>query len=456
MSAPEIASPAGRPPSLRRDLAVGLSLGLSLFWLLAMITAGFVVRHELEEIFDAALRQTAERILPLAVIEQINAEDAPTSRQISALGPPMTGQITYVLRGRDGRIALFSDDADLAVFAQPLAEGFHTVNDHRIYARSAVSGAYQIEVAEPFSYRREARLDTIGSMFLPLVLLLPASFFGIALFTRARLAPVAALSVEVAGRDASDLSPLTTPGLQLELEPIRTAVDRLMARLSRTLDAERSFTANAAHELRTPVAAVLAQTQRLVAEAPEGPLRQRAQGIEAELKRVARLAEKLLHLSRAEGGGVLADIASDMAPILSMVAEDFLRAGHGGRLRLTLPEGGASLRIDPDAFAILARNLIENALIHGDSAEPVEVTLAPDGGLTVSNAGPVIPPEVLSRLTARFERAGSISGGSGLGLAIAAAITRGTGATLTLTSPAPGRSDGFEARFRPAGRHASQ
>lgn len=438
-----------RPRSLRRDLALGLSLGLSVFWLLAMLTAGLVVRHELREIFDAALRQTAERILPLAVIEQINADDATATRRVLAIGSQSEAQITWVLRDAAGTIVLFSDDADLAVFAAPLSEGFHTVSDHRIYARLAVSGAYRIEVAEPLSYRREAQFETIGAMILPLFLLLPASFFGIALFTRARLRPVAALSVEVAGRDASDLTPLTTPGLQAELVPVRAAVDRLMSRLSRTLAAERSFTANAAHELRTPVAAVLAQTQRLVTEAPDGPLRQRAQGIEAELKRLARLAEKLLHLSRAEGGGVLSETAQDMVPILAMVAEDFARAGESGRLRLTLPEGPALSRIDPDAFAILARNLIENALIHGDPAEPVAVTLAPDGALAVRNAGPVVPADTLAELTTRFKRADSMASGSGLGLTIAAAIAEGTGARLVLKSPMPGRDDGFEARFQP-------
>lgn len=441
------ASGEPHPRSLLRDLALGLSLGLSVFWLLAMTVAGLAVRHELREIFDAALEQTAERILSIAVIEQINAEDPTATRRVSAIGSEPRAQITWVLRDATGAIRLISDDADPAVFAAPLPEGFHTVNDHRIYARSAVSGTYRIEVAEPLSYRREAQFDTIGAMFLPLFLLLPVSVFGIALFTRARLRPVAALSVEVAGRDASDLTSLTTPGLQAELVPIRAAVDRLMARLARTLEAERSFTANAAHELRTPVTAALAQTQRLAIEAPDGPLRERANGVETELKRLARLAEKLLHLSRAEGGGVLSETPQDMVPILAIVAEDFAR--EGGRLRLTLPEGPALSRIDPDAFAILARNLIENALIHGDAAEPVTATLAPDGGLAVTNGGPAIPADTLALLTTRFERGGSTASGSGLGLAIVAAIAKGTGAKLKLISPAPGRRDGFEARFQP-------
>lgn len=259
---------------------------------------------------------------------------------------------------------------------------------------------------------------------------------------------MAALSAEVAGRDASDLAPLTTAGLQAELMPIRDAVNRLMAHLARTLEAERNFTANAAHELRTPVAASLAQTQRLIAEAPDGPLRDRARAIEAELQRLARLGAKLLDLSRAEGGAVLAPAPRDLAPILDLVVADFTRAG-APRLRLSLPAAAPS-RLDPDAFAILARNLIENALTHGDPAQPVAVTLGADASLRVVNAGPVVPPDQLDRLTRRFERAGSRARGAGLGLAIAASIAEAAGARLVLSSPAPGRNDGFEAALIPA------
>ncbi|HEY0275314.1 MAG TPA: histidine kinase dimerization/phospho-acceptor domain-containing protein, partial [Paenirhodobacter sp.] len=312
---------APSPRSLRRDLAVGLSLGLVVFWLLAMAAAAYVLHEEMGEIFDAVLRQTAERILPLAEIGHIEASDPTLLQPVSADGSRSTAQLTWVLRDQTGAIVLLSDRASPAIFAQPLAAGFHTANDHRIFALIPGTGSYRIEVAEALSYRREAVRETMVALLLPLLLLLPASLFGIAWFTRARLRPVTVLSDEVATRGAADLSPLITPGLQAELIPIRAGVDRLMAQLARTLEAERSFTANAAHELRTPMAALLAQTQRLMAETPEGPLRQRARTIEAELKRLARLAEKLLHLSRAEASGVLlAASAQDMVPVLVLVA----------------------------------------------------------------------------------------------------------------------------------------
>jgi two-component system OmpR family sensor kinase len=103
-------------------------------------------------------------------------------------------------------------------------------------------------------------------------------------------------------------------------------------------------------------------------------------------------------------------------------------------------------RIDPDAFAILLRNLVENALRHGDPSEPVRIAV--DGGtITVVNGGPAIDPDGLERLRRRFVRA-SAAPGSGLGLSIADAVTRTIGADLNLRSPASGRPDGFEAVVR--------
>jgi len=444
-----IAPETVRSRSLRRDLALGLGFGLAVLWLLGMLGAGLVLKREIDEVFDASLQETAERILPIAVIELINSDIVGPARRVSPVGP-MDEYMKYVVRGGDGAILLYSHQARLDAFATPLATGFHTIADHRLFVLTAVSGAYQIEVAEPLDHRREVLMRTELAMLVPLAILIPFSLLGIAWFVGRSLRPVAALSKEVRGRGASELSPLQTRGLQTELLPIRNAVNQLMARLKRAMESERSFTANAAHELRTPVASTLAQTQRLIAEVPPGPLRLRAQTIEAELRRLARLSEKLLQLSRAEGGGVLAEDPQDLAPILAMVVQDFARAGQGERLRLSLPEGGTTpARMDPDAFAILARNLIENALTHGDPAQPIDISLARDASLSVTNACPVIPADALSRLTTRFERAGARTAGSGLGLAIVASIARGAGARLALLSPAPGRADGFAAQVSP-------
>ena len=131
-----------------------------------------------------------------------------------------------------------------------------------------------------------------------------------------------------------------------------------------------------------------------------------------------------------------------------MVAGEFGGyADAAGRIELELPDGPVFESIDVDAFAILARNLIENALKHGSQDEPVRVSLSADGVLRVANAGPIVPPDMLARLSEPFERGQSLTKGTGLGLAIAKTIAAGTGGRLELVSPRNNREDGFEARF---------
>jgi two-component system, OmpR family, sensor kinase len=435
-----------RRRSLRRDLALGLSAGVAALWLLGLAGAALAIRAELDTVFDSALQEAAERLLPLAVIELINAETAAEARRVVPIAPHAE-TLTYVVRNPAGVILLASHDADPATFPQPPREGFRDTGTHRIYGRSAVSGAYILEIAEPLAQRRAALAGSLTALALPMLVALPLGILGILWFTRRSLRPVEALSNELAGRGATDLRPLASAPLPEELVPVRAAVDRLMADLARALEAERSFSGNAAHELRTPLAAALAQTQRLIVELPAGPSRDRARMVEAELQRLGRLAANLLDLARAEGALVASAPAQDVVPALAMVAAEF--AGKG-RLDLRLPDQPVCARIDADAFAILARNLIENALRHGSADRPVTVALEADGVLRVTNGGAVVPPERLARLPRRFERGDGRTSGAGLGLAIAATIAGNSGGHLELASPAPGCRDGFEARFRPA------
>src|SRR5690606_1680878 len=205
---------------------------------------------------------------------------------------------------------------------------------------------------------------------------------------------------------------------------------------------------NSAHELRTPVAAALAQTQRLIAEAPDGTTRERAQQIETALRRLSRLSEKLMQLARAEGGRLQAAEPTDVVAILRMVVGEMTGSAEGaGRIDLVVPAAPVLSSIDPDAFAILARNLIENALKHGSRQQSVHVALSEDSALRVTNTGSAVPPDLLARLSKPFERGRTQADGTGLGLAIAKAIATGTGGKIELISPLEGRQDGFEAKF---------
>ena len=349
----------------------------------------------MNEVFDSALEETAQRILPLAVTDILNRENNSRNRIAPTL-KKHDEYLTYLVRDSQGNLLLQSHDADLSAFNASPLEGFSNTSTHRIYGASAVSGTLFIEVAEPLTHRHEAALEAGLALLLPLI------------------------------------------------EPIAAAVNRLLERLQRALEAERSFTANSAHELRTPLATALAKVQRLKTLLHSDALRDNVTEVEVALRSLSALSEKLLELAKAEGGGAIAQRTHNLVPILALIVADF-ESQTPGRISLTLPAGEMNSFLDPDAFAILVRNLIENAIKHGSHQHPVEVILSADGNFRVRNSGNIVPADELNLLRNRFTRSKTDASGSGLGLAIADAIATGANIHLHLQSPAKGKQDGFEA-----------
>lgn len=436
-----------RGGSLVWRLAIGIGLVVALLWAVAAIVTADFLRREVDEQFDSALAETAQRILPLAAVEILGREEDGVAQRVATIGEHAE-QFTYVVRDARGRVLFQSHDADPAAFPPLGPMGFRNIGDFRYYDISALSGSLTVTMAEPLAHRREvlSRLQLV--LGLPLFAVIPLSFIGIALVVRRSFGPILRLRAAIEGRGAGDLSPVASePGLPTEVSPVVDALNSLLARLEATFEAERSFAANAAHELRTPLAGAIAQAQRLQAETQDPSAQKRGKDIEVTLKRLTHLSERLMQLARAEGGRLRADTPTDLTPWLRLVVEDLQRMHPEGRFALDLPEGGVMSDIDPDVFAILCRNLVENALKHGTAGEEVAITLTADGRLRVVNEGPVIPPDVLARLTERFERSDGAGEGSGLGLAIVNTIADRTGGDFSVASPAPGRTSGFEARF---------
>lgn len=435
------------PKSLRWRLSIWLVLGVALLWTSAAIVTVKNQRKELDEVFDSSLKETAQRLLPLAVLDLVDHDEDSPPRSVAALRN-QDEFFTFVVRNRDGKVLLRSQTSDDSIFPPFSGVGFVNSPTHRIYFDSTLGGALTIAVAEPLAHRNQIATEAFAGLALPLGVLVPFSLLAVWVLVHISMRPLEAFRAGIERRGSGDLAPLPVYQLPSEIEPIAEAVNSLLERLRRTLEAERSFTANSAHELRTPVAAALAQTQRLVSETSDPATRKRAEQIEASLQRLARLSEKLMQLAKAEGGRLVSDRATDIGPVLKMVADE-IAAGRSasGRIRLDVPDVPVLSHMDVDAFAILARNLIENALKHGAQDRPVRVSLAPDGAFGVVNSGPVVPEQDIAQLSRPFMRGQTEADGIGLGLAIAKAIAAGSGGELVLASPAKGQPDGFEAWF---------
>lgn len=432
------------PRSIQARLALLIGVAVTVLWVAAASVTATILRHEMDEVFDSAMQETAQRILPLAVLDIIDREEEGISQRIADLRAH-DELFTYVVRDTQGRVLLRSHTADVVMFPPYDGVGFRQTATHRLYYDAALQDTVTIAIAEPLDHRKAVAREMQIGLGLPLLLVIPLSLGAIFGAVRLGFRPVLRLGDALATRGARDLSPLAGADLPSEVMPIAAAVNQLLARLQDAFDAERSFAANAAHELRTPLAGAIAQAQRLQTETNDPAAGRRAAKIETTLKRLTRLSEKLMQLARAEGGRLRTGQPADLRPALRLVVEDFTRLSGANRIALQVSDAPVLSDIDPDAFGILCRNLIENALKHGAPSSPVQVGLTADGGLSVANDGPAIAPDTLARLMGRFERGTGSGDGSGLGLAIVRTIADRAGCTFTLTSPIPAHHGGLKA-----------
>jgi two-component system OmpR family sensor kinase len=432
------------PQSLQTRLRLWLGVLLTLLWIAAASVTAVILRNEMDEVFDSALQETAQRLLPLAVVDIVGRDEEGVTQRLAAIREH--GEFfTYIVRDNRDRILLQSHAADPSSFPVYDGPGFGQTATHRLYSEEALQGTIRITVAEPLAHRAAVAREIRMGLGLPLLIVIPATLLAIMLAVRASIAPLRRFRDRLAARSERDLAPVPSDDLPAEVAPVAATVNALLHRLRAAFEAERSFAANAAHELRTPLAGAIAQAQRLQSETADTAAAARAGEIEATLKRLTRRTERLMELARAEGARLRLDHLSDLRPAIRLVIDDIRRGAASERFGLHLPNTPVLSDLDPDATGILCRNLVENALRHGDSTGPVEITLTRAGVLTVANEGPVVPPETLARLTDRFERAHVDRDGSGLGLAIVTAIAERIGGRLELKSPRSGRDSGFEA-----------
>lgn len=451
-----------RASSIALRLALGLTAGMALVWIGAAAISVGVMQHRLDEARDEGLRQSALRLLPLALhdlrerrgivgrfLGALDGDDGDgdeDDRMGSAAEEQHGPAFTYLVRNAAGEIVLRDEDAPEQVLSVFPAEGFGDLNGQRTFGLVDPRSGYSIAIVETTDRRMSALWENVIALGLPLLALLPMMAGGIWLALRLALRPLEVLRQDISRRDSRNLQPLSSDGHPVELAPIAEAVGALLSRLKSALDAERAFAARSAHELRTPIAGALAQTQQLAAELGNGPGSTRLREIEAALRRLATLSEKLLQVARIEAGFAKSDLETDLLPVLTMVIGDINASSiWHGRVRLDKLTAELVAPIDPDAFAIAFRNLVENALKHGAQNSPVQVLLEDGATVRVRNAGPPVDEAELARLGRPFVRGATTADGSGLGLSIARSILEQAGGSLVLRSPYAAAIDGFEA-----------
>ena len=394
-----------RPFSLRRRLT-GRVLTLVLgAWLATVAISVILMDHELNEMFDEELRALVETTV-------LYLDTAQTGAIPRTLGVE-TNNGERVLR----ILAPGAVDAT-APWAALSADGFHDAPGWRILRQSAEGVV--IEAAHATTWRNEEMLEAaLGFLLLVLPLI------GLLLWVLRRIVaeatgPVAELARQVEGRGPDDLSPIGATGLPAEVKPLAIALDGYLARIEALRRSERDFIANAAHELRTP----LASLRNRLALSADANVQMATGTVDALTRRV----ERLLQLSRLDAGLGLGRGPADLMRILKLLIDELDPAPLR---RIWLDDGDQehlAVAADPDAVAILLRNLIENALDHGTGE--VRIILSCNGRLVIEN-----PADQPGLPVTRFSP-GPTSLGAGLGLSIVESLARVMQVSLTLEATA--------------------
>lgn len=425
------------PASLRGRLALWLGLALVALWLAtALLTAG-LMRRELDALFDSALQESAERLLPLAVNDVLgrgpadeNDEDDP---RILGVIAPHDEFLTYVLRDPAGRVLLQSHAVDPAGFPPWDGPGFRSTATLRLYNIAALRDTVRLTVAEPLAHRARIAREALWMLLLPLLVVVPLAFAAIWLALRAGLAPLQRWRERLAARGARDLSPVSAGDLPSELAPIAATLDDVLCRLSAAFEAERSFAANAAHELRTPLAALRARLESRFSARELGD-------VALEIEQLARLVEQLLCLARLDSQEQFQSAPFDAHAVALEVARELAPAALEKEHYVTAatPEAAVPAHGNATLTRLVFRNLIENAIQY--TPPGASITLSAGGSaVVVADDGPGIPPQQAASLFERFRRGPNATGfGAGLGLAIASRIMERQGGRLYLEANGAG------------------
>jgi len=396
---------------------------------------------------DKQLRQTA------GIVSRLQAEPGALAPRPAMRGISLEERIVVRFLGADAGPA----GGQAPHFSQPMPDGLQTVvsgnESWRVFVRTDAHGV-RVAVAQQTSVRNAAARRSALRALIPFAFLAPVLLVLVALLVRKLFAPLRALAVQVGARRHDDASALAAVGLPREVQPFVAEINRLLGRVGLAMQRQRRFIADAAHELRTPLAAMTLQSERLAAASMPDEARRRTLALAEGLKRTRLMLDQLLALARSQGGGGQTGAQAALGPTVRLVIEDLypLAQERGIDLGVVHP-GDALVAAAPVDLHMLVKNLVENAIRYTPPGGRVDVSVLPaEGGaeLVVDDTGPGIPEPERMRVFDAFYRilGNGEQDGSGLGLAIVKAVADQAGASVTLGDAPSRQGQGLRVRVR--------
>lgn len=423
--------------SLQRRLLAGVVGLVAAVWLGMAVLTWFDARHELDELLDSHLAQAAALLVAQQlpeVEEEAGGIDTPILHRYA---PRVSFQVWH-----EGRLVLRSTNAPSEPLGRPghgFESGFRTRRIDgivwRVFATRGAEHDVQVYVGEQVASRASILMAVLRSVLWPMALALPllalVGWWGV----RRGLAPLRQMGHALAARDPRALQPVQLPDAPLEMSPMLDALNELFLRIGALMDSERRFTADAAHELRTPIAAIRTQAQVALGESDPALRRHALQATLEGCDRASRLVDQLLTLSRLDAADFPALAVVELGAVARRVVADLAPWAIARQQVLELDASATALvRGDEVLLGALLRNLVDNAVRYSPQGATVSLRIGVQQArvrLVVEDGGPGLGEADLTRLGERFFRVlGTQETGSGLGWSIVQRIARVHGAEV--------------------------
>lgn len=421
--------------SLRTRLTAGfivLTLAAALF---ASTAAWYEARKSLNKLFDTQQLLFAKRLSVLDFDVATNAgSQLPRSKSMlkKHRGKLDDDTLAFAIFAADGRLVLNDGDSGKGLTYSWSRDGFvdgqleDDDDQWRLVWLTTPDGRFRIVVGQEWDYRNDMALDIVSAQLTPWLIALPLMLVLLIWLVTAELAPLRKLAQKLQRRPPGDNSRLETQSLPLEVRPLVEALNQLFERTETFMQRERRFTSDAAHELRSPLAALKVQAE--VAQLAKNDVQVREQALNhlhQGIDRASRLVEQLLTLSRLDSLAGLNDVQD--VSVQKLLQENVMEAWHGAQrenidIRLQMQEQPVIRRGQPLLLGLMLRNILDNAVRYSPPGSIVNVVLN-EHELEVIDNGPGVSPEHLISLGERFFRPpGQLKMGSGLGLSIVSRI----------------------------------
>jgi len=445
--------------TLQKRLIVALLLTAPLSWALTIGMTYWRAAHEINELYDTDMVRMAQQMRALLPLFDTSVELPQTpapARPAGDQGDAAPGDLSVSVWLPDGRALNVDPDGD----ALPRNDGQAGFMDTRIgtvpwrlYYLDDDERGWRIAVGQRLGERDDLVLSYIGGQILPWLLGLPILLALMIWSVRRALAPVRALSEQIASRSPDDPQPLALASVPGELLPLVSSMNQLLGRVAAAIERERRLTADAAHELRTPLAALKSQWEVAERAPTEQERLQARANVALGIERLNRLVSQLLTMSRLENGMHAATFLDQIEwhKVMEQALSDCLWLARRRDVDVEvlweqdqtspLPTLG-----DPNTLGIMLRNLLDNAIRYSPPGATVTVSFSAQA-IVLDNEGEGVAPDVLARIGDRFFRqAGQQEKGSGLGVSIAQRAAQQHGLKVTFSNVMrDGKPGGFRA-----------